>query len=310
MILCCGEALIDMIPSAPSGDAGFVAHIGGAAANTAMALGRLGAPVGIVTGLSTDAYGRRIGAALRASHVDTSLVVQSRRPTTLAFVRLRDGDATYSFQDENSALRMIRPQDLPKMPRPVSALLFGGISLCHAPVGDTMLSLAERHAGGSVIMFDPNVRPGFAADEAAYRARLARMIALADIVKISLEDMNWIYPGTATSADRIRRLLPDSVRLAVMTRGRAGASGWHANGVSVHVAAPKVDVVDTVGAGDTFNAGFLAKAAELGLLGKPALAKWDADQMRRIIAFGVKAASMSAARAGADPPWKQEMRSR
>ena len=132
MILCCGEALIDMIPTPPpttAGPDGFVPHAGGAVFNTAIALGRLGAQVGMLSGLSSDMFGRQLVDGLKASHVDVSHLVVSDRPTTLAFVRLVGGHATYDFYDENSAGRMITPGDMPALSAEVSALYFGGISL-------------------------------------------------------------------------------------------------------------------------------------------------------------------------------------
>ena len=138
MILCCGEALIDMIPSPTleGGRDGFVPHSGGAVFNTAIALGRLGVQTGMITGLSTDMFGQQLADALHASHVDTTRIIRSDRPTTLAFVKLTDGHASYSFFDENSAGRMIRPEDLPDLSDEVSALFFGGIRLAVDPCAD------------------------------------------------------------------------------------------------------------------------------------------------------------------------------
>ena len=127
MILCCGEALIDMIPEPTArGDKGFVPHCGGAVMNTAVALGRLGAPTGLFTGLSNDMFGRQLVDHLRTSQVDLSLVAWSNRPTTLAFVHFDGGQTTYSFMDENSAGRMLTPADLPNLPDRVSNFVFWG----------------------------------------------------------------------------------------------------------------------------------------------------------------------------------------
>ena len=121
MILCCGEALIDMIPAPTArGQQGFVPHPGGAVFNTAIALGRLGVRTGLLTGLSTDIFGQQLTEALTTSHVDASLAIRSDRPTTLAFVRLVDGHASYSFYDEYSAGRMLTPDDMPVLPADVT----------------------------------------------------------------------------------------------------------------------------------------------------------------------------------------------
>ena len=193
MLLCCGEALIDMIPTPThaSGD-GFVPHTGGAVFNTAVALGRLGVDVGQLTGLSTDMFGEQLHAQLFASGVNTDWIIQSARPTTLAFVKLVDGQATYSFFDENSAGRNLQVEDLPRLPPSISALYFSGISLASEPCAITYTTLAKRYEKDRVIIVDPNIRPSFIDNQERYRARLDTLFSIADIVKISDEDLNWI----------------------------------------------------------------------------------------------------------------------
>ncbi|HBM40326.1 MAG TPA: carbohydrate kinase, partial [Sulfitobacter sp.] len=160
MILCCGEALIDMV-AAPSldGPDGFVPHSGGAVFNTAIALGRLGARAGMLTGLSRDMFGDQLADALKASDVDTTHIIRSDRPSTLAFVKLEDGQASYSFFDENSAGRMIRAKDMPELPSDITALFFGGISLASDPSASAYAALLERQGGPRAVMIDPNIRP-------------------------------------------------------------------------------------------------------------------------------------------------------
>ena len=308
MILCCGEALIDMIPMrGPDGQIGFAPHCGGAIFNTAIALGRLGTHAGMLTGLSRDLFGRQLDAGLRASKVDTSLVVTSDRPTTLAFVEVTNGHAKYTFYDENSAGRMMAADEVPPLPNAVSTLYFGGISLCNPPAADSFTDLAAREAGRRVIMLDPNIRPGFTQDIEAYRARLDRMISFANIIKVSDEDLNWIDPAADTLTDKVRRLLAKGPSVVIMTRGSAGATGYCAGGAEVSITARKATVVDTVGAGDTFNAGVLARAEELGLLVPGALNKPELDQLGDCLAFGARVAAVTVSRAGANPPWRHEL---
>ena len=308
MILCCGEALIDMIPTpTTAGPDGFVPHAGGAVFNTAIALGRLGAQVGMLSGLSSDMFGRQLVDGLKASHVDVSHVVLSDRPTTLAFVRLVGGHATYDFYDENSAGRMITPGDMPALSAEVSALYFGGISLACEPGADAYADLLARNAEGRAVMIDPNIRPGFIKDIERYRQRLDRMLALSDIVKVSDEDLNWINPAPLSLRDKVAELLAKGPSVVILTRGGEGATGYLANGEEVQVPAVKAEIVDTVGAGDTFNAGVLAKMSELGQLHKSALATLSPEVLTEALAYGARVAAVTVSRAGANAPWVEEI---
>lgn len=308
MILCCGEALIDMIPTpTTSGRDGFVPHAGGAVFNTSIALGRLGVQTGMLTGLSTDMFGQQLAEALKASHVDTSHVITSDRPTTLAFVRLQDGHASYSFFDENSAGRMLSTDDLPEVSADVSSLYFGGISLACEPGANTYATLLEREGKTRAVMMDPNIRPQFIKDIDTYRARLDRMLALADIVKVSDEDLNWMMPKPASLQEKVQAVLKAGPGVVILTRGGEGATGFLADGTDVSVPAARVEIVDTVGAGDTFNAGVLAKLYELGALQKDQLQNLSPDALKQALAHGARVAAVTVSRAGANPPWADEL---
>lgn len=308
MILCCGEALIDMIPTPADGDAvGFVPHAGGAIFNTAIALGRLGTRTGMLTGLSHDLFGQQLTEALKASHVDTSQVIVSDRPTTLAFVRLTDGHATYSFYDENSAGRMLVPADMPELSKEVSALYFGGISLACEPGADAYATLLMEQGGDRAVMLDPNIRPNFIQDVDRYRSRLEGMIAHVDIVKVSDEDLNWILPDPLSLTEKVGKLLEMGPSVVVLTRGSQGATGYLSGGTEVHVPAATVEITDTVGAGDTFNAGFLAKLSELGELRKISLRNLSEANLRQALAHGAQVAAITVTRAGSNPPWAGEL---
>jgi fructokinase len=306
MILCCGEALIDMLPrETAAGEAAFAPHAGGAVFNTAIALGRLGADTGFFTGLSDDLFGQILADGLTASKVDASLCKRSARPTTLAFVTLEAGQARYAFYDENTAGRMLSPEDLPPLPDRVGALFFGGISLVGDPCGASYEALMLREAGKRVTMIDPNIRPGFITDEPAYRARLARMIAAADIVKLSDEDLRWLQ-GPGAVEVQARAVLGLGPKLVLITEGARGAHGF-SNDQSCFVPAQKVVVADTVGAGDTFNAGVLAALDRAGLLTKAGLAGLAAADLSGAVALGIRAAAVTVSRAGANPPWAAEL---
>ena len=193
MIICCGEALIDMI-SEPDG-ATFVPHVGGAVLNTAVALGRLGVPTSLITGLSSDPFGLMIKTALAASRVSTAHAVHNDRNTTLAFVHLENGQATYSFYDDNTATRKITTADLKTLPDDTEAIFFGGISLCNPPVADTLVEIALAQPADKLVMIDPNIRPSFITDKTAYSSRLKSLLIRADIVKLSDDDINWLIEG-------------------------------------------------------------------------------------------------------------------
>ncbi|UOA23362.1 Fructokinase [Sulfitobacter pontiacus] len=308
MILCCGEALIDMV-AAPSldGPDGFVPHSGGAVFNTAIALGRLGARTGMLTGMSRDMFGDQLADALKASDVDTTHIIRSERPSTLAFVKVEDGQASYSFFDENSAGRMIRPEDMPALPSDTTALFFGGISLASDPSASAYAALLERQGGLRAVMIDPNIRPLFITDAEGYRRRMAAMISQADIVKVSDEDLDWLNPAPLTQAEKISAMLDTGPSVVIVTQGAEGAIATLADGTSIAVPAVKTNVVDTIGAGDTFNAGFLAKLSELDLLTPEALGTLDPDALRDAMTYGARVAAITVSRAGANPPWANEL---
>lgn len=306
MILCCGEALIDMLPRMTTGgEDAFAPYTGGAVFNTAVALGRLGTEVGFFTGLSRDLFGQRLEAALAESGVDYALALRSDRPTTLAFVTLTDGQARYAFYDENTAARMITPDDLPALDDGVEALFFGCISLISEPCATAYETLMLREAEARVTMLDTNIRPSFVSDEAAYRARLNRMIAAADIVKFSDEDLHWVAGGGDT-ADLARAMLEKGPKLICITEGAQGATGYTRDGAFFEPA-PQVEVADTVGAGDTFNAGLLSGLKEAGALSKPALGELPEEVLRAALDLGTQAAAVTVSRAGANPPRRDEL---
>ena len=299
MILCCGEALIDMLPA--EGGA-FVPHAGGAVFNTAIALGRLGAPTGFFSGLSADFMGDILRAKLAEARVDTSLSVTADRPCTLAFVQLIDGQARYAFYDEGTAGRMLGTADLPQVT--AEALFFGGISLVVEPCGATYEALMTREAGKRVLMIDPNIRPGFVRDEAGYRARLGRMLAMADIVKLSLEDLDWLAQGKRDAF--VQQLLAAGTALVLLTDGSIGATAVTPSH-RLFEPARKVSVVDTVGAGDTFNAGVLDSLHTAGALSRERLDRLDESTIRDALRRGAAAAAVTVSRAGANPPWPSEL---
>lgn len=307
MILSCGEALIDMLPrTSTTGEACFAPYAGGAVFNTAIALGRLGAPSAFFSGVSTDMLGEILADTLTASKVDTQYLARSSRPTTVAFVKLVDGQATYAFYDEATAGRMLSTDQLPTLPADTQALFFGGISLVNDPAASTYEALQAREAATRITMIDPNIRPGFiAGQEATYRARIERMIGRADIVKLSDEDLHWLEgPGDVSAL--ARKVLAMGPKLVFITEGAEGARAVTAN-QNRFFAATKVTVADTVGAGDTFNAGALAALHAAGALTKSGIAALSDATLDAALSLGTRAAAITVSRPGANPPWSHEL---
>jgi fructokinase len=306
MILCCGEALIDMLPRITTeGEAAFAPYVGGAVFNSAIALGRLGAPAGFFSGLSSDLFGGQFRDALGASKVSSTYAHTSPKPTTLAFVRLTNGQATYTFYDENTAGRMLTIEDLPKLGAEIEAMLFGAISLISEPAGSAYEEFMRREHDTRVMMLDPNIRPNFIPDKAKHLRRIREMMAMADIVKLSDEDLKW-FDEAGSHEDVVRNWLDRGPKFIVVTHGAEGAVGY-SKAHKVTVMPQKVKVVDTVGAGDTFNAGILASLHEQGLLTKAAIGSLSEDAIRKALELGAKAAAVTVSRAGANPPWRHEI---
>jgi fructokinase len=306
MILCCGEALIDMLPrkSADGADV-YQPFNGGSVYNTAVALGRLGTATGFFAGISQDFFGDGLLDGLKAAGVSTKHVKRKDHHTTLALVKLTNGHARYSFIDEGSAGRMLEKRDLPKLSKSVQALHFGSISLIPEPCGGTYEALLKKAAKGHVISIDPNMRPTLIKDKKKHITRLTRLMALSDIIKISDEDVRYMT-GSDNFAKIAKGWLKKGAKIVAITRGGEGVeviTKKHA----LLLAAPKVKVADTVGAGDTFTAGFLTWLSRNQLLTKKALANIEATHLMHAAEFAMKCAAVTVSRFGADPPWANEV---
>ncbi|MGE0003998.1 MAG: carbohydrate kinase [Parvibaculaceae bacterium] len=306
MILCCGEALIDLIPGATAeGAPAFVPKVGGSVFNTAIALGRLGVPAAFFGGLSSDFFGDELRQALHAANVDISLAPVSERYTITAFVKLDGGHARYSFIDEGSACRMLAPQDLPALPERITTLHLGSFPLAIEPCGSAFEELCRRECRQRVVHFDPNIRPNLIRDRTAHRQRVERIAAMSDLVKMSDEDLAWMAPGASVEAFA-RDWLERGARLVVVTRGKDGAIAFTRQ-FRVETPGLPVKVADTIGAGDTFTAGLLAAFHRAGRLGKAAIAALDRESVMAALKLAVRAAAVTVSRPGADPPWTHEL---
>ena len=302
MIVCCGEALIDFLPR----EGGTYQPLnGGSIFNTAIALGRLGVATGFFSGLSTDFFGDSLKQGLKASGVDLKYVKIWDRPTTLAFVKFDGGHARYSFFDDNSASRMLVKKDLPKLAAKVTALHFGSISLIPEPGGATLEALMKRETKTRVLSLDPNIRPSLIKDRRSHLARLNRLIAMCDILKISDEDVKWMT-GKTDLTGAARKWLKAGAKIVAITKGGEGVEAFTKR-FAISLPAVKVKLADTVGAGDTFTAGLLAALARANRLTKPHLAAIGEEALREALSFAAQAAAITCSRPGADPPWAREL---
>ncbi len=308
MILCCGEALIDMVPgTSVDGDACFAPKAGGAVFNTAIALGRLGAGVGLFTGVSDDLFGRILQDELAASMVKTHHLVTCDAPSSLAFVELNEGQARYTFYTDNAADTSLTSAEVPSDLNDVKAMFFGGISLCTDPTASTLNDLMRAKADDCLMMIDPNIRAAFISDETSYRARLHDMIGLSDILKISDEDLAWLAPNATDISDQLNTLLGDSNTLVFVTKGSEGAVAYRGGQQIAQASSVKVTVADTIGAGDTFNAGVLHVLQQHDALNKSFAANPDLPVVQAALELAVRAAGVTVSRKGANPPWAHEI---
>ena len=285
MIAVAGEALVDLVPA---GDGSLRAHAGGGPFNVARTIGRLEQPVAYVGRLSRDRFGEQHAQMLAEDGVALDCVVRTDDPTTLALAELdASGAASYRFYTAGTAAPGLTQAALP--PR-LDALHVGTLGLALEPVGATVEGLVART--DALVMVDPNCRPGVAPDEAAYRERLRRVMARADVVKVSDDDLRWL------GADA-HGLAP----VVLLTRGGEGAIALTAQG-EVEVPAPPVDVVDTIGAGDAFGGAFLAWWLGNGL-GRDALR--DRASVWAATEFACLVAARTCERPGASPPRLPEL---
>lgn len=301
MFLVCGEALWDLFEAPGDGGLAFDARIGGSPFNVAVGLARLGQPSALFTGVSRDPLGQRLVDALEGEGVHTRLLLRQSNPTTLSVVYLgRHGEPEYQFYGQDAADRVIREADLPEIGEDVWGIHAGSYSLAVEPVGSALLALFAREKGRRLLALDPNVRLNVEPDRGVWRSQLAGFLAYADVVKASVEDVALLYPGV--KADAVAEgWLESGAGLAVVTHGPEGAEAFWSGG-SVKVPGVRVQVVDTVGAGDSFQACLIAGLAEAGARTRPELDALDGGTVERIVRRAVSASAIACARRGADLP--------
>jgi fructokinase len=309
VILVCGEALIDLFTQFDNAsEPTLEVRVGGSPLNVATGLARLDTPAAFFGGVSTDHLGTSLANAMRKEGIDTSLIKRSARPTPLVLVAAdADGHPSYTFYAHESAVQDVTLADVPvQLPSSVSAIALGSYALAVEPVGTALIALAEREAGRIVISLDCNLRPAIVGPLHVWRQRIERFACCASIIKLSDEDFALGWDEEARFSDRADYWLGHGAKLIVMTRGAAGATAWHRSGC-VSLPSPQVEVVDTVGAGDSFQAGLLARLAQNGLLNPLALATLDRASIEDAIRYANIAAGMTCRRRGADTPRRAEV---
>ncbi len=300
MIVVAGEALIDLVPRKAGALADLRPARGGGPYNTAVALGRLGSPTAFCSRVSSDAFGEALLDGLREVGVDVSSVQRGTEPTTLAVASIGvDGSAAYSFYVEGTADRLFTaPAQLPATARAVS---FGTCSLVLEPGASAYEELLRSAAAQGVFTaLDPNIRSGLIPDAEAYRARFRNWLPSVSLLKLSEEDAKWLG-GTP---DEWLAAGPAAV---VVTRGGDGLTVFTRDGAEHSVPGEKVDVVDTIGAGDTVNAALLHGLSARDALSSTALAGLDRDGWTDLLRLAARAAAITCSRAGAEPPYAAEL---
>ena len=309
VVAVAGEAITDMVPAGADGL--FRAAAGGSPANVAVGLARLEVPARMLARLSGDVLGRRLRAHLDGNGVDLSHVVTAPEPSSLAIVVLgADGSADYDFRVDGTADWQWTDEELADALEGVRALHVGSLALTTPPGGAVLRRLATRARATATVSFDPNVRGLLMGSASGVMAVVEEMLGVADVVKASSEDLEWLLPGRPL-ADVAAEWVSRGPALVVVTRGPGGALAAGATAGLVDRPGAAVDVVDTVGAGDSFMSALIAGLAGRDLLGadrREALRGLGSDVVAAVVDEAVTASSITCSRLGADPPTAGELR--
>jgi fructokinase len=292
-----GEVLIDLIPNADQ----YLAIVGGGPANTAKALAKLGVKTYFIDGISADRYGQMAKAELLAANVLLNYAQYSNKPTCTAKVTLsKSGSASYEFVIKDTATFDFSDLWLPD-PQSVkpSLLHIGTLATVIEPGASVLFKWAQSVANVAPIVFDPNIRPAVLGDRVVYVKKVEEWLAISSVVKVSDEDLNWLYPGKAID-ETVKKWLEVGVELVVVTLGDKGITACREN-EQISVDAVKVVVADTVGAGDTVGAVLVEAIVNNGL------DKLTGEVLETMLNRAVKAAAITVSRTGANPPSKEEV---
>jgi fructokinase len=302
MIAVCGEALVDLVMR----DGTLEPIPGGGPFNTAVALGKLGASVAFLGAISGDRFGDLLVRRLDEAGVDLRYVLRRTVPTPLALVHNGDdGDHDFTFYLAQTAYSDLTTADLPELTPEVRALAFGTLALATDPPAGTLEILMRRESGRRLIVLDPNVRPAVFGAPEEYRRRFESWLSVADLVKLSDDDAEWLYPGRPLEAV-VDTLLAGGVSFVAVTMGADGVLARN-RVATAHVEALPVDVVDTVGAGDAFAGGLLHWLASRDRLDRDSVASLAGAELDAALAFAVAVSSLQCTRAGATCPTLAEV---
>lgn len=307
MIISCGEALLDFfrISGEPEGNL-FKTMIGGSPLNVAVGVSRLGHTSAFLGKISRDMFGEEIAAFIKKENISSRYVASTDLPSTLSFVDNTGGSPQYAFFGEGAADRSILPEDLPNdFDADVKCLHFGSYSIVVSPTCKSFYDLICREAALRTISLDVNVRLTVVPELDSWRNTVNQLLPFLDLIKASTEDVGLLYPDH--SPDQVaRRWLENGAIAAIITDGSNG-SRVYLNGDSAHIAAVATRMVDTVGAGDTFQSGLLTKLDELGVLEKQKLKQATLEDFKSAMHFGAAAAAITCSRQGADLPFRSEV---
>lgn len=296
VIVVAGEALIDLVV----GSGGVVATPGGAPYNVARGCARLGAPVTLLACVSDDMFGRHLEFGLVDAGVDVALLQRTDRPTTLAVAELNsEGVAGYTFYVEGTSALLLAVDHLPDGAR---TLVTGGLALLLEPMAGAVEKLVMSAPSEVLVVLDVNSRPAVVQDRPGYVGRVGRVATRADVVKVSDEDLAYLWPGRAVE-DSARELLAGGPLVVIVTAGGQATTIVSAAG-GQRVPVEPAAIVDTVGAGDAFTAGFVAWWCERGN-GRPQLDR--PDELDLAVRAGHAVAAVVVTRQGADPPARSEL---
>lgn len=310
MMMVCGEALLDVFAAGETRTGLTLdANVGGSPFNVAVGLARLGQPVGFFSAVSTGFAGERLMRALVAEGVDTQAIARLAAPTTLSLIGLdAQGVPSYAFYGEGCADRLLQASDMARVPPGLTVVNVGSYATVVEPTASALRALVDRERGRALIAYDPNIRLNVEPELQRWRDQLVWMQTRTDLLKVSEEDLELLQPG-AVLDDFATRVLAQGVKAVVVTRGAQGAVGWTAQSRVVTPPVP-VTVIDTVGAGDTFQAALLTWLAENGALSAAALASLPQQALADALAFAAQAAAITCSRRGADMPRRAELGTR